>query len=135
MAPGRKSSVLCFLYVTSHSTFLPEPGRLAEISVGLVRYFPENSALGSARAQRFSHFARHALSDGCWPPSLAPILFPLIISTMIGSRPPKYKGTMRWTLQFLRVLEEVKIRALHTPPFVPQGKKGFGSPRVSIMLK
>ena len=40
-------------------------------------------------------FAEYDLSDGCWPPSLAPILIPILITTMIGSQEEKYKRTLR----------------------------------------
>jgi len=46
-------------------------------------------------ARGIFEYAEYALTDGCWPPSLAPILIPILITTMIGSWVEKYKGSLR----------------------------------------
>src|ERR1700677_2232813 len=43
-------------------------------------------------ARGIFRFAEYALADGCWPPSLAPILIPILITIMIGSQETECKG-------------------------------------------
>jgi hypothetical protein len=43
-------------------------------------------------ARGFFRFAEYALSDGCWPPSLATVLISILIATMIGSQETECKG-------------------------------------------
>ena len=59
-------------------------------------------------ARGIFRFAEYALSDGCWPPSLAPILISIFITTMIGSQETECKGLHAVDISISSHSEEVR---------------------------
>src|ERR1700722_15727050 len=50
-------------------------------------------------SRAFFRFSRYDISDGCWPPLLAPNLSSIFIKTMVGRFLVKTKGEWRWTFE------------------------------------
>jgi hypothetical protein len=60
------------------------------------------------RTRGVFEYAEYALTDGCWPPSLAPILIPILITTMIGSQETECKGLHAVDISISSHSEEVR---------------------------
>jgi hypothetical protein len=73
-------------------------------------------------------FADYDLSDGCWPPSLAPILIPILIATMIGSQETECKDLHAVDISIFA------FRGSQNPhPF--RNRRDAATPRVPIVLE